>query len=73
MTPCCPNCGSAQTLGTEAASICTECATATVAGASISLPLLVAIVIAAGVAVIGLRMLCRRIVGVFHVKRPAVS
>ena len=29
MSPCCPSCGSAQSLGMEAASICTECVNAT--------------------------------------------
>ena len=73
MTQCCPNCGSAQSLGTEAASICTDCATATVAGASISLPLLFAGALAVGVAVIAFRMLRRRAGWVIQMKRTAVS
>ena len=41
MTTCCPNCPS-MAIGTEAASICTECASVSVAGASFSMPLMVA-------------------------------
>ncbi len=52
MNPCCPN---------EVASICTECASATVAGATISLPLLLAGIIIAGVAGIILNRLSSRL------------
>lgn len=59
MSTCCPSC-SATAVGTEAASICTECATATVAGASFSLPLLFVGILAAGIALTAIRMLRRR-------------
>ena len=42
MTTCCPNCSSPAAMGGEIASICTECASVTVAGASVSLPAVVA-------------------------------
>lgn len=42
MTGCCPNCSSTASLGGEVASVCTECATVTVAGAEFNLPLLLA-------------------------------
>ena len=46
MSPRCPNC-SAAAIGTEAASVCTECVTATVAGASFSLPMMLATAVCA--------------------------
>ena len=54
MTTCCPNCSSPDAMGTDIASICTECASVTVAGASISLPAIVAcaaLVVTAGLLV----------------------
>ncbi len=72
MSPCCPNCGSAQSLGNEAASVCNECATATVSGASISLPLFLVAVFAAGVAVMAFRVLRGRASGILQMSRPAV-
>ncbi len=72
MHTCCPNC-SAGALGTEAASICTECATATIAGASFSLPMFLAGAFAAGIAVIAFRMLrCRAGVWI-QTKRPVLA
>jgi hypothetical protein len=57
MRPCCPTSSAA---AGEVASICTECGTATVAGASLSLPLLLTGLVAAGVVVIACRVLrCR--------------
>jgi len=58
MTPCCPNC-SAQSIGIEAASMCTECASATVAGATFSIPALIAGVVVATLAVFVVRRLAR--------------
>ncbi|MFI4893227.1 MAG: hypothetical protein ACIAQ0_07300 [Phycisphaerales bacterium JB058] len=46
MSTCCPNC-SAAAFGTDAASVCTDCATATVAGASFSLPTMLATTVCA--------------------------
>lgn len=56
MTPCCPNC-SAQSIGIEAASVCTECASATVAGATFSFPMLIAGAVVATLAVVVVRRL----------------
>ncbi|MEM7755499.1 MAG: hypothetical protein AAF297_07660 [Planctomycetota bacterium] len=63
----CPNCAAAA-LGTEAVSICTECATATVAGTSLSLPLLIG-----GAIVIGVRTRRRRDGDWAWPKRPALG
>ena len=51
MNICCPNCLSDAAVGSQAASICTECASVSVAGASIGMGTLVACVV--GVAVLG--------------------
>ncbi len=72
MSTCCPNC-SAAALGTDAALLCTECATATVAGASFSLPMLLAGVLAAGLSLVVIRLLVRRSGGWFRTIRPAVA
>ena len=37
MSTCCPNCSAPTALGNELASMCTECASVSVAGASFSL------------------------------------
>lgn len=71
MSTCCSNC-SAAALGSEAASFCTECATATVAGASFSLPSFLAGALVAGVAVIAVRMLLRRAGGWLRTRGPAL-
>ncbi len=55
MTTCCPNCP-ATALGTDAASICTECATATVAGASFDLTSLAIGLAAATIAALACRL-----------------
>lgn len=68
----CPNCAAAA-LGTEAVSICTECATATVAGTSLSLSLLIGGAILAGAIVIGARTLRRRDGDWAWSKRPALG
>lgn len=73
MATCCPNCSSASVLGTEAASICTECATATVAGASFSLPMVIAAACAAGLGVIAFKMLRRRLGACLESKRLAFA
>jgi hypothetical protein len=72
MSTCCPNC-SATALGTDAVSVCADCVTATVAGASFSLPLLVAGAIAAGVAVIAVRLLLRRSGACLKARQPALA
>lgn len=72
MSTCCPNC-SADAFGTEAASLCTECATATVAGGSFSLPVLLAAALAVGVGVIASRALRRRPGGRGWTKQPALG
>lgn len=38
MTTCCPNCSSPAAMGTDVASMCTECASVSIAGASLSVP-----------------------------------
>ena len=48
MTTCCPNCSSPSAMGTDVVSLCSECASVSVAGASISIP---AIIVAATLAV----------------------
>lgn len=70
MSTCCPNCP-ATALGTETASLCTECATATVAGASFNLPLLIAGALAAGVAIFTYRMLHSRVAEWIRTRQPA--
>ncbi len=70
MQTCCPNC-SAGALGADAGFVCTECATAGVAGASFSLPMVIAGAFAAGIAVIVFRMLRRRTGVWIQAKRPA--
>jgi len=72
MSTCCPNC-SASALGTDAALICTECATATVAGASLSLPTLIAGAILAGVALVAARILHRRASSWTKTRQPAMA
>ena len=72
MSTCCPKC-SASAFGTDAASICTECATATVAGASISLPMIVAGVLAAGVSLMVIRLLVRRSGAWLKAMQPAAA
>ncbi|MEL7474026.1 MAG: hypothetical protein AAGK04_11980 [Planctomycetota bacterium] len=42
MTTTCPNCSSTAALGGEVTSICTECASVSVAGTSFSMPMLLA-------------------------------
>ena len=73
MTTCCPNCPSAVALGTEAASICTECATATIAGAAFNLPLLLAGALVAGVAMIAFRVFWRTTSGLAYVRRAVLG
>ena len=54
MTTCCPNCSSPAAMGTDIASMCTECASVTVAGASLSIPAMLAcaaLAVCVGVAV----------------------
>ncbi len=72
MAVCCTNC-SAAVLGTEVSSICTHCATATVAGASFSVPLLLGVAAAAAVSTIAARYLLRRSGGLFLTKRPSLA
>ncbi|MAJ46188.1 MAG: hypothetical protein CBC35_02705 [Planctomycetes bacterium TMED75] len=42
MTTCCPNCASPAAMGTDIASMCTECASVSIAGASLSVPTMLA-------------------------------
>lgn len=72
MSTCCPNC-SASALGTEAATLCTECATATVAGASFSLPVLIAGALAVGAAVVAFRVLRPRAGALLRARRAALA
>ena len=57
MSTCCPNCA-ATAFGTDAASICADCATATVAGTTFSVPMILAA--AAGAAAIVLTIQAAR-------------
>ncbi|MEO1130270.1 MAG: hypothetical protein AAFX05_11275 [Planctomycetota bacterium] len=50
MTTCCPNCSTGVALGGDIASVCTECATVTVAGASYS-PSMMMLAVAGAVAI----------------------
>ena len=59
MITCCPTC-SGDAFGVQAASICTECATATVGGVALSVPLLFGCLVAIGVAMIAISVLRRR-------------
>ena len=72
MSTCCPNC-SAIAFGTDAASVCAECANATVAGASFSPPLIVAGAIATGAAVIAVQLLLRRSGAWFKTRQPVLA
>ena len=47
MNACCPNCASPAALGTDVASICTECASVSLAGTSFSIPMVIAAAAAA--------------------------
>ncbi len=71
MSTCCTNC-SATATGIETAYVCTECATATVAGASFSLPMFFAGALVAGVAVIAYRMIRRRSGGSINLRQLAL-
>lgn len=42
MTTCCPNCASPSAMGTDVASLCTECASVSLAGTSLSIPVMLA-------------------------------
>ena len=66
----CPNC-SAAALGTETASICTECVSATVAGATFSFPMLIAGAVVATVALFVVRRLARQVTSWRHVPATA--
>jgi len=72
ISTCCPNC-SAHALGTETASVCTECAHATVAGASVHLPLLIAGLLVASLTAVAFRMLRRRANMPIPSPRPGVA
>lgn len=53
MSTCCPNCASSA-LGSDAASICAECVSVSVAGASMSLPMMLLTgVLVAGALLVG--------------------
>lgn len=58
MSTCCPNCSSPAAMGSDLASVCTECASVSLAGASFSLPALfagVALAVGVGITVTMLR------------------
>lgn len=72
--PICPNC-SVDAVGTKAVSLCTECATTTVAGASFSLLAVGVGVISVGFVVVAVRVLwgrCSRCDGLAHAGQAAV-
>ncbi|MBO6514571.1 MAG: hypothetical protein JJ974_11460 [Phycisphaerales bacterium] len=58
MSVCCPSCSSSSVIGTEVASVCTECVSVSAAGMSVSLPILCALT--AGVAAV---VLARHVIG----------
>jgi uncharacterized protein (DUF983 family) len=60
MTTCCPNCPSGVALGGDIASVCTECATVTVAGASYS-PSMMVLAAAGAVAIVLAAQSLRRV------------
>ncbi|MGD1915276.1 MAG: hypothetical protein ACFCBV_03705 [Phycisphaerales bacterium] len=70
MTPC-PNCAAAS-LGTEAASICTHCGAASVAGASVSIQAVLLGVFAAAVAFTAARWMWKHASNALDVRRPAL-
>ena len=72
MNACCPNCSSTSALGNQAASACADCASVSVAGASVPISLVVTVTLAAAVLLVALR--ARRHRGVFVPGwcRPAV-
>ena len=52
MSTCCPNCSSPAAMGSDLASVCTECASVSLAGASFSLPTFLAgVALAVGVGI----------------------
>jgi len=59
MTTCCPSCSSSSAIGTEVASVCTECVSVSAAGLSVNLPILFALT-AGVVAVVLARKVIRR-------------
>ena len=48
----CPNCSSAAAIGNDVASVCTDCASVSVAGGSLNLPVILFTVVAAASAVL---------------------
>ena len=72
MTTCSPNCP-ATAIGTDAASICTECATATIAGASFDLTTLAASLAAATVVTIACRFIGKAALGWSRTKRTVLA
>ncbi len=72
MTTCCSH-GSTATLGTEAASFCTNCGAATVGGASVSLPAVLLSVIAAAAVCIAVRQVWRRAAASLLLRRLALA
>ena len=56
MSTCCPNCPSSAAIGSEVASVCTECASASVAGASLSLSTAITMAVVAAAAIYTWRM-----------------
>ncbi|MEM7756202.1 MAG: hypothetical protein AAF297_11265 [Planctomycetota bacterium] len=70
MTTPCTAC-TATALGTELTNVCTQCATATVAGVSISIPLVVAAAVTVGVVVVAARWM--RTAAPPTIRRPALG
>jgi len=57
--PACPNCPSTAVLGTDAAMVCADCASVSVAGASLSLPVILTVTTAAATFVVASNMIRR--------------
>ena len=60
MNTCCPNCSSSSAIGNQAASACAECASVSVAGASLPLGAIVTASLIAGVALVAIKVLRHR-------------
>ena len=69
MSPCCQTCS----VGTEVASVCTECATVTVAGASVGAPTLIVGALVAAVAVFAWKSIRHQAAMLARSGRPALG
>ena len=73
MTTCCPNCSSTGAVGTDFASACVDCASVSVAGASVGMSTLLAATAVTGAAVLFWPLIRRAAESACRVVRPALA